>query len=304
VAFDIRALRYFVQVAELGSLSRAARTLCVTQPSLSQQIATLEDHLGAKLFKRSHKGMALTPEGNRLLDEARGLLTSLRGIEENFRTGRARFTGHVRIGMPATVAVSMLPPLFVWARERHPRLVLHAKEAMTPVLLDGLIGGDLDLVVAAEPGEAARVSAQLMVEEALFLVGGAQSGLGDTIAFPDIVALPLITSSRSSNARTVFDAALARIGRAKLNIVLESGSLAANKRLIADHGLFALMAWSAVRHEVGQGLLTASRLIDPEVRRPLYLCRAHEREYSSSLAVVSDAIRQIVRAHAHDGAII
>jgi len=304
LAFDARALRYFVQVAELGSLSRAARALCVAQPALSQQMAGLEDHLGVKLFVRSHRGMSLTPDGTRLHKEALGLLDNLKALEESFQAGNVHCTGQIRIGMPAATAVWLVPPLVGRVREHHPGLLLHVKEAMTPVLLDGLTGGDLDVVIAAEAGDPGRVLSSLLVEEAIFLVGPADGRLGERVAFAQVTDLPLIRSSLPTGTQTVFDEHLARLGGKKLNIVLESASLSANKRLIADHGLYGLMAWSAVREDVERGLLTAARLIEPEISRPLYLCRLANRNFSPALAAVNRAVEEVIRIELRNGRIL
>ena len=73
---DFRRLRYFVKVAELGSLTRAAEALHMAQPALSQHIRGLEDEIGAKLLARGPRGVTLTEAGQRMLEESRAMLRS------------------------------------------------------------------------------------------------------------------------------------------------------------------------------------------------------------------------------------
>lgn len=77
-AMSLTQLEYFVAVAESGSVTRAAARCAVSQPPLTRQIRALEDELHAPLFRRSARGMALTPEGERLLAHARSVLELVR----------------------------------------------------------------------------------------------------------------------------------------------------------------------------------------------------------------------------------
>jgi DNA-binding transcriptional LysR family regulator len=79
---DLRHIRTFVTVAEVGTVSKAASRLHVAQPALSRQIAHLEDELGVRLFDRAGRRLLLTGEGEQLLSDCRGLLNSVRALGE------------------------------------------------------------------------------------------------------------------------------------------------------------------------------------------------------------------------------
>src|ERR1043165_2115289 len=101
-AMDLREVRTFVTVADLGTVSRAAQHLHITQPALSRQIANLEDELGLRLFDRVGRRLLLTSAGAQLLKECRGLLSYSRAPPEH---AEGRWSGGVE-----TLRVSAAPP--------------------------------------------------------------------------------------------------------------------------------------------------------------------------------------------------
>src|SRR5690606_7005665 len=101
---ELHQLRYFVAAAEAGSMSRAAERCRVAQPSLSQQIKKLERSVGAALFDRLGRGVALTEAGRALLPRARRILVEVRDAEANLRRDLDEGRGSVSIGAIPTMA--------------------------------------------------------------------------------------------------------------------------------------------------------------------------------------------------------
>jgi DNA-binding transcriptional LysR family regulator len=293
VGFELRALRYFVQVAELGSLSRAARALSVAQPALSQQISGLETHLGVQLFSRGPHGVELTTAGLQLLDGAKDVLGRMRTLEEGLSSRLGTLRGLVTVGLPAPAANMLAEPLVVGLRERHPELCLRIEEARTVTLLDGLLAGHLDLAVTASLGESGRIQEQALAAETLHLVGSREAALDGSVTFDDVLSRSLVLSSKSAGHRSVlYRHAQAR--ERQLDVVLESTSLSTSKRLIARGGLFGIMTWSAVMESVVAGELSAAQIIDPVMTRPLFLCQLRDRRHSRATQIVAAEIVAIV----------
>src|SRR5690242_10392581 len=94
---ELRQLRYFVTVAEELHFGRAARRLHMTQPPLSQTILAMEDMLGAALFDRNRRGVALTPAGEALLPEARRLLVQAQQLPELVQKAATGAVGHLSL---------------------------------------------------------------------------------------------------------------------------------------------------------------------------------------------------------------
>jgi len=148
---DLRQLRYFVAVAEAGSLTRAAARLHIAQQSLSAQMRALEAQFGAPLFERSSRGVRLTAVGTVLLREARPLLAEAeRALETTRRAARGE-GGALRVGFLSSVANYMLPPLVRAFRERHPEVTLQVEDALIGTLVDKLRTGELDAGLSRPP---------------------------------------------------------------------------------------------------------------------------------------------------------
>lgn len=150
---ELRHLRYFVAVAEAGSLSRAAGKLFIAQPPLSVQIRQLEDEMGGALFVRHPKGVRLTPAGLALLPEARSLLAHAARLREQVR-GTAS-GGRLALGIVPSAAGTVLPGLVRSLREQHPQLRLDVRELITTEQVDALVGGQIDAGLARSPGRHA-----------------------------------------------------------------------------------------------------------------------------------------------------
>jgi DNA-binding transcriptional LysR family regulator len=145
---ELRTLRYFVAVAEEGSLTRGAARLHIAQQSLSQQIRALEAELGTALFVRSSRGSELTAAGDVLLREARLVLAQAgRAVEAVRQAGR----GALRVGFLSSVANYVMPPVVRAFRERHPEVALHVEDVAIATLVERLRAGELDAGLSRPP---------------------------------------------------------------------------------------------------------------------------------------------------------
>ena len=148
---ELRQLRYFVAVAEEGSLTRAAARLHIAQQSLSQQIRTLELQLGVTLFERSPRGVTLTEVGTVLLREARPVLAQAERAVEAVRSAARGEQGELRVGFLGSVANYFMPPVVRAFRARHPGVALHAEDVTISALVAGLREGTLDAGLSRPP---------------------------------------------------------------------------------------------------------------------------------------------------------
>ncbi|MEV4810989.1 LysR family transcriptional regulator [Micromonospora avicenniae] len=148
---DLRQLRYFVAVAEESSFTQAASRLMITQQSLSQQINALERILGAKLFNRDSRGTRLTETGSLFLPEARAVLERADEAVAVVRRAVRGETGRLRLAFLATTANHLLPPVVRAVREHLPNLELVTEETTIAPLVEGVLGGDIDLAFSRPP---------------------------------------------------------------------------------------------------------------------------------------------------------
>ena len=148
---DAILLRGFVETAEAGSLSRAARQLGLSQPSLTGQVQRLEEALGAELFERHGRGVRLTEAGQTLLPRARRLLEEMRAAEVAVRREGAIAASTLRVGAIPTVAPYVMPAALTRWRARSPETRIELREDYSAVLARALHEGALDVVIAALP---------------------------------------------------------------------------------------------------------------------------------------------------------
>ena len=193
---ELRQLRYFVAVAEEGSLTRAAARLHIAQQSLSQQIRLLEMQLGATLFVRSSRGAELTDAGAVLLREARPVLAqAARAAEAVRRAGR----GSLRVGFLSSVANYVMPPVVRAFRERHPEVDLHVEDVAIATLVRRLRAGDLDAGLSRPP-QVDDLETELVLREpvAAALPEDHRFAGRDEIALAELADDPWVLTPRAS----------------------------------------------------------------------------------------------------------
>jgi len=142
---DLRHIRTFVTVAELGTVSGAASRLHVAQPALSRQIANLEDELGVRLFDRVGRRLLLTGEGDQLLSDCRGLLNSARALGERAQGLRRGDVGILRVSASPHLIEGVFPELLHRYAERYPNVQVRLSDVIGPDSLPMLERGEIHL---------------------------------------------------------------------------------------------------------------------------------------------------------------
>lgn len=225
---EIHQLRYFCAVARNGTFTRAANAERVAQPSLSQQIQKLEAELGAKLFDRLSKSARLTPFGAAFLPKAEMILRELSEAKTEILEMSGKEKGEVTIGIIPTIAPYLLPSLLGGFSRRHPAISINVAEDTTPVLLERLHAGAVDLIVAALPLDAPDLVSTEIFREPFFLAvpaGHPVAGL-TSIRLEEIPkGSPFLLLKEGHCFRDSTIEACHK-SRVSLNIVFESGQFA------------------------------------------------------------------------------
>ena len=142
---DLRHIRTFVTVAELGTVSQAASRLHVAQPALSRQIANLEDELGVRLFDRVGRRLLLTGEGDQLLSDCRGLLNSARSLGERAQVLRRGDVGILRVSASPHLIEGVFPELLRRYAKRYPNVQVRLSDVVGPESFAMLERGEIHL---------------------------------------------------------------------------------------------------------------------------------------------------------------
>ncbi len=281
---DWNQLKAFLETAETGSLSAAARKLGLTQPTLSRQVAAIERQMGVTLFERVGKSMALTSTGLDLLEHARamGAAAEALGLAA---TGRSQAVGGVvSVSASDAVAAHLLPPLVARLRTQEPGIVV---EVIASNALSDLLRREADIAIRHVQPEQPELIARLVREAtASFYASEAFVRVhGHPRSQEDAAALPFVGSDRGGR----FLAYLRQHG-------LPLGE--ANFSCYADH---SVAHWALVRAGMGIGAMMDDiardtpgivRVLDdlPPVRFPIWLVTHRELRTARRIRVVFDAL--------------
>ena len=301
---ELRQLKYFVRVVELGSMSRAALDLNLVQSTLSQQISRLEGELSTRLLQRSSQGVAPTEAGLAFFREAQ---LALRHTEQAVRSAQqSRLTGSVSVGLASTTASVLGVPLMSAMRERYPDVRLHLVESMSGHLTAMLNARQLDLAVLFDTDSARRWSVMPLLEEKLFLMSTRTTAKVSakpapaTVKMAQLKDLPLILPTGSHGLRSTLDAAFLR-ARFKPQLVAEIDSLAMLMDAVSAGLGHTVQPWAALGRIAGAEKHFAwLEISDAQVRRSNALCSLSDDELSpaalATRVVLADCARTLVRS--------
>jgi DNA-binding transcriptional LysR family regulator len=293
---NLEQLRGFVEVARLGHFTRASESLHLAQPSLSRQISTLEQELGARLLHRARGHISLTSAGDALLPRAQRILAEVAAIGDDMDELAGLRRGRVRLGAPPTLCVSLVAEAISTFHRAHPGVELHLAEGGSRMLVEQLAVGELDiaLITASDtrPPHGVSLSRVALLEEELVVVTSSATPLvaeGSSIGIEQLADLPLISLDRSYDLRATTDAAFRAAGLAP-SPVLEGPEMDAVLRFV-ERGLGVAVVPALVLTD-RPGLCSA-RLSAPLTRT---VSLAHRSDVSPGIAVA--AMRDVLVATA------
>jgi LysR family hydrogen peroxide-inducible transcriptional activator len=162
---NLRALKYFVTLADLKHFSKAAEACFVSQPTLSTQIKNLEEELGIQLVERSPKNIMLTPTGEEIALRAQQILSDVEQIRTIARLSQNPNEGVLRLGLFPTLAPYLLPHVIPQLRKHYPKLRLQLSEEKTEDILRLLQRGSLDAALLALPVPSEGFELEILFKE-------------------------------------------------------------------------------------------------------------------------------------------
>lgn len=303
---DLRQLRYFAQIVESGSLSKASRQLFIAQPALSQQVSKLEEEVGKPLLNRSSRGVAPTENGLALYHHARFMLRQLDQALSIARQESGAVQGMVSVGLPATTVAALGLPLVRRVRERFPNVMLNVVEGMSGHLAQMMRLGQLDLAVLFASDIAFDLSVDPLLEEELFVILPTASTLvapgrtGVTIA--EAAALPLILPTGTHGLRRRIAAEFEQRNLStRIVAEIDSLSLLMNCVYAGMGATIKPMAAVFLEGERGRKWRTLS-VTDARMRRPNYLYSLAPERLSPAAAMVAAELKDTARELIDTGA--
>ena len=259
---ELRVLRYFLTVAREESVTRAAKLLHITQPTLSRQLMQLEDELGVRLFRRSKYRVVLTDDGALLRRRAQELVDLAEQTEREFRGRGGELAGEVFIGCAETDSMGFLSGKMAAFRRENPRVSFSIYSATADDVKDRLERGLLDIGLLSEPVELSRYEfirlGRQDVWGALVQRGSPLAGR-EALTPSDLAGVPLLLGRR----REVRDELAAWFGPLWERVeVAASYNLVLNAANMVEHGMGAAICFRI--SGVGGGVKFVP--LEPELR--------------------------------------
>jgi DNA-binding transcriptional LysR family regulator len=288
-------IRAFLAVVREGGFSAAARTLHLSQPSVSARVRCLEEEVGEKLVERRGGRARPTPAGEHLLAVAENLSRAADDFGRAAVDYLALKRGRLDIGTTDTASIHVLPRAYRLFLERYPGVDLSVTVDGTASLLAALRAGRIELAVANLPAEGADLDTRVIDEERLLPVVARRHPLASRrrIRLEELADVPLITFKATSVTRREVDRAFAARGIAP-RIAMEISSPEAIKKLVEVGLGFSVLPERSVRAEVRSGRLASPRLSGARLERRIGLIRLESRYLSPAAHAFAKLIEEKV----------
>lgn len=290
----LKQLKYLESLARERNFARAAASCHISQPALSMQVKELEAELGTPLVERSRGAFSLTPVGREVVRRARLILMATDDLVAYARHAARPMSGQLRLGVIPTVAPYMLPRTLPLMRERFPEIGLELREAHTPILLDELSGGGLDLLLLSLPVEAPGIETLPLFDDRFLLAVQAAPGI-DERRRVDPASLASERLLLLSEGHCLRDQALALCRHADREALGELGatSLATIVQMVANGLGATLLPQMAVDAEIRNDRITLLRFQDPEPVRSIGLAWRRSSSRKREFATIGEALREL-----------
>lgn len=298
---DTHRLKYFLRVAEEGSITRAAKLLGIAQPALSRQVQLLEEDLGISLFTRNRRGVELTEEGERLRASTAAPLRQLELAVQYVSSPLARLERGMLLGLPETAVGVLAAPLIASLTSAFPSASFSVTVGSSDQLVEAMLKGSVD-VALINPVPDDRVFYRALLVEDLVVVGGPRSGLEPSreLTFTELTQLPLVIPRSPTGIGKALENAVLRT-KVKIGYRTTTDSLYVAKSLIEENLVYAVLPLSACRREVDDGHLRYARLIEPALTQQLGVAATAQlklpREFTAEVGnTLREEVSRLIRA--------
>ena len=297
-----------MQVADLGSFTRASALLGIAQPALSRQVRQLEVELHQTLLNRNGRGVTLTEAGTRLFEHGRGILHQVDRTREYLEEMRGAPVGHTAIGLPPTVGRILTTPLVGEFRRRFPKATLGIFEGLSTYVGEWLSSGRIDVALLYNPAPSLLIETQPLVAEPLYLIGpapakreaksggssatGAPFATGTPVALKELPTYGLIVPSRQHAVRMFVKSQLAAIG-ARINVAWEIDGIASILDLVAHGHGYAVLSLNAIRNDPLRARLLPRPIVKSKLVTSLAIATPSQRPLTPLAQQVVALVREL-----------
>ena len=286
---NLRTLRYFVAIADAGSLTAASAAIGIAQPALSRQMHELERDLGIELLQRTARGVRMTKAGATLYESAQRMLAEAQRVRTALEGRAAAHDLAVTLGASPTLSRVLVPGVFEKCQRSLAGVRLTVREAFTPVLLDWLEKGVIDVaIITGNAATAGRpVAMQPLLGEPFALVTPAARQQKAVVPVAQLARIPLLMTTLH---RSIVEHELLPLG-VHLNIHSEVDSIDSIRELVLQGHWSTLMPVSVFKQFSAGHRITMSEVSGVQLIRQLLMATRIEAAESSATSVLKGLVQ-------------
>ena len=278
-------LRTFLTVIKLGSFTRAAHELSLTQPAVSGHIAALESEFGMALFNRTGKKIVLTDAGSILQKGARDILDRVEDLKGELNDLKALRGGTIRIGASKIIGVYMLPRILMAFRDQFPDIELQISIHSAHTISAQVEDNAYDLAIVGEGDQIAsrNIGTKVIGEDRLVVIASPHHPLANRqfVSIKDLGDEPFILSGRLTASLQSLKAQLSELG-VNLKSSIEMDEAGAIKRAVEEGAGLAILSRSVVERELLEGRLVELELENHVLKRNILMLWRQDRRFSKN----------------------
>lgn len=274
---ELRQIQYFLCLYEEGTATRAARRLNIVQPALSMQIAKLEDELGQRLFERSAQGMHPTAAGRQMYRLFLPIMRDFLHAREQVLHTDGSLSGHVNVGMIASIAHGVLTEALREFTTLHPGVNVTVVDGYSTMLADWVTGGQLDAAIINKPRRPLGLNLEHIIDEELGLITSMDhhQNLPADIPLAMATGLSLALPTRHHGLRNILES-FAQAESLDLAPSLETDSVVSIIKLVESTAFASILPRTAVHRRLERQRLQWRSIVSPRLMRQV-VCATHPR---------------------------
>ncbi len=293
---QINNFRLFLEVAELGSLTKVAARRQTVQSHISRQISDLESECGGVLFRRTGRGVVLTEFGQYVEKRVRQWIQQSDELFGDIQQSAKIPMGEVKIGILPSAAHPLMTQVFKKLHHAYPKIQLNIREGQGSELDALLDTGSVDMAILFRYEKPHSHDEVLLSTASTYLVSspGLSLTYGETVDFKRLEGLPLVLPRKGSHWRSILDET-ARSKGFQLQAEVEADSLKVQKEIIANNPhMYALLGPFSVNEELRQGRLQSAKVIAPDLKRYVTLAMPKQGHITQASKTVAEMIKTTV----------
>jgi len=283
---NLRTLRYFIAIADAGSLTSAAAVIPIAQPALTRQIRDLETEMGVQLLQRMPRGVRLTQAGVIFYESAQRILSESARLSQRLSHGQSFEKSTVVLGASPTLARVLLPGLLEICFDTLESIELRTREAFTPELMGWLEKGVIDMAIVTNPVSARAFSLQPLLGEPFALVSHTAMRVGKVVSVNQLTRIPLLMTSLH---RGIIERQMLALGK-QLNVQLEVDSVDSIRELLLRGRWATIMPVSVFKGISMYPEITISEISGIQLNRMLVLATRPGAHQNIAITLVHELV--------------